>query len=338
MGGQEDFAEFDEQMDNRQQFAEDPDSAEEDYDYGGIDLLSDVKEAERYATHAAPARRSTGAVEEEKIEGIDINDYNTAALDDLLEGPKPQRSSATVVEQKSDLLQTADPFAEPNQFSDTPKPEVEMDPFAEPPKAEAPAVNDGGQIGLDDLMGGLSLEAPKENVPTNPDPSVAANPATGDLDKLKDLYNTPAPAANPMGMGAPVQPAAFNTGMPMGGAPMGGAPMGGAPGFGAPSMGMGAAPMGGQPMGVGFGGPAPMAGGFGGAPMAGGFNTGAPGMAPAPGFGAPMGAGAPMAGAPMGGAPMGGAPAPGAASTQFSTGQPSGGSSAGGQNPFDMFN
>jgi hypothetical protein len=140
MGGQEDFAEFDEQMDNRQQFAEDPDSADEDYDLGGIDILSDVREAERYATQA-PVRRSTGAVEEEKIEGIDINDYNTAALDDLLEGPKPQRSSATVVENRHDMLATADPFAEPNDFSDTPKPEY--DPFAEEPKPEQ-AINDGG--------------------------------------------------------------------------------------------------------------------------------------------------------------------------------------------------
>ena len=57
---------------------------DDDEDIGGIDILGDVKQAEQFAT-AAPARRSTGAVmEEQKIGDVDINEFSTTALDDLL--------------------------------------------------------------------------------------------------------------------------------------------------------------------------------------------------------------------------------------------------------------
>jgi hypothetical protein len=94
-------------------------------------------------------------------------------------------------------------------------------------------------------MGGLSLDEPQPQTTESANPtSASSNPALADLDKLKDLYNTPAPQQNPgMGMGGP-QPGAFNTGFPMGGG-MGGAPAG-MGGFGQPMGGMG---MGGQPMG-----------------------------------------------------------------------------------------
>ena len=94
------------------------------------------------------------------------------------------------------------------------------------------------------MGGGAPVAEAKENVAANP--LEANNPASGDFDKLKALYNTPAPSAQPMGMGmGQQQPGAFATGMPMGGAPMGGAPMGG---MGMGGMGM-QQPMGGMPMG-----------------------------------------------------------------------------------------
>ena len=53
-------------------------------------------------------RRSTGAVEEQKIQDVNIDEFNTAALDDLLGGGAPQRSSDTMVNPSTgpDLLDT----------------------------------------------------------------------------------------------------------------------------------------------------------------------------------------------------------------------------------------
>ena len=207
---------------------------EDDDDIGGIDILGDVKQAEQFATHAGPgpSRRSTGAVEEQKVADVNLDEFNTAALDDLLGGGAPQRSSDTMVNPSSGpgLLDTADPFSGGNQFSDGPKPESTVDDmFGDAPKQEP--VNDGGAIPLDELMGGgPQAEPAKENVAQN-DAVPSGNPAGGDFDKLKALYSTPAPSQQPMGMGQP-QPGAFHTGMPMGGMqqPMGGMgmqPMGG---------------------------------------------------------------------------------------------------------------
>ena len=169
-------------------------------------------------------RRSTGAVEEQKVGDVNIDEFNTAALDDLLGGGAPQRSSdpSGMPDSGPGLLDTQDPFSGGNQFSDAPKQEAPMDDFFGG-DTQANEVNDGGSIPLDELMGGSSGTEVKENV-SQDDPVSASNPATGDLDKLKALYNTPAPQANPMGMGG--QPGGFNTGMPMGGQPMG-QPMGG---------------------------------------------------------------------------------------------------------------
>jgi hypothetical protein len=54
----------------------------------GVDLLAADKEAEAFATHSNAGRKSQPRhFEEEKI---DINQFNTAALDDLLGGGEPQ--------------------------------------------------------------------------------------------------------------------------------------------------------------------------------------------------------------------------------------------------------
>ena len=118
MGGGEDFDDADfgmgddfeaEDVYEQRAFEQGGDSDdEEDDDIGGIDILGDVKQAEQFATHAQPARRSTGAVEEQKIADVNIDEFNTAALDDLLGGGAPQRSSDTMVNPSTgpDLLDT----------------------------------------------------------------------------------------------------------------------------------------------------------------------------------------------------------------------------------------
>ena len=73
------FADYDDDYENRKQFQDDDDdSDDEDLD---VDILADVKRAEEFATASQPSRASSMAGEEEKI---NIDQFNTAALDDLL--------------------------------------------------------------------------------------------------------------------------------------------------------------------------------------------------------------------------------------------------------------
>lgn len=258
MPDNQDFDDYDAQLEDRNQNFGDGKDEDSDDD---IDILADVRQAEEFATHSgarsAPKRvdlrkRGGQQMEEQKIQ---IDDYNTAALDDLLAGDEPQRSQSDLIgnDAPPSDVHTADPFAEPNKYHDDPL----ADDFFNNPgtdnavKEVVQEANPG--MSLDDLMGGgeTSQPTPQQNVQNVLDDNkISSNPAiTPEFEKLKHFYNTsndPAPMSNPTSQ--PQQPQnsdPFATAMP----PMGG---GFNPGMGNPGMmnpGMGNPGMGGMGMG-----------------------------------------------------------------------------------------
>ena len=200
--------------------------SDDDYQF---DLLGDVKKQEQMASvHAGSgaSRRKTMGVPAKK-ERIKVDDFNTAALDDLLGGAqqKPARSGTmgAVNDENEDEW---DPFAkkEQNVYSTSqpqqvPEPQGssngasgnifgdEDDIFSKPSQNQ-PTSKDEQKQTLDDLLGGDDDYQQKGRSQTMAAPS-------SDYDMLKNLYNTSAPAPQQnMGMGQ--QQNYYNTGAPGG--------------------------------------------------------------------------------------------------------------------------
>lgn len=234
--------EFEDPVD-RADFEEDKDDdgedSDEDYQF---DLLSDAKKQEQMASvHGAPRRGHT--MMPPKKEKIKVDDFNTAALDDLLGGGnKPGR--------KSDIPRTS---------SNQPE-EDEWDPFADKQEnvystqqpAQVPQSNNKGNEGgasgnifgddddmwsgnqasnqhpqtvqeqkqtLDDILGGGDDMGGNQSTSAQGRSQSMAVP-NNDYDMLKNLYNTSStPAQQPMGGN---QQDYFNTGMGGGYGNMGG--------------------------------------------------------------------------------------------------------------------
>ena len=218
--GEQDYKEYDNAYEERKQQFDGEEDDDEDSDDYGVDILADVKAAEEFATHSQPQRSGTMTqkIEEEKIH---IDEYNTAALDDLLGGGEAPQRSATTVESQAPV-QMDDPFADGNQFHDDQPPTDAFDMMnlgesqpVEPEPVEATSPS------LEDLMGGSQEPAPTPEQVLE-DNKIHSNPAiTPEFEKLKEMYNTSAPqpvappanqpASNDFGFGGQPSGNVFNT-------------------------------------------------------------------------------------------------------------------------------
>lgn len=202
------------------EYKEEEDEADSDDDYQ-FDLLGDVKKQEQMASvHGGKvSRRSVGGAKKERIQ---VDDFNTAALDDLLGGEAAQIKRSGTVAAPSGDEQEWDPFAnkDGNVYND-----------AEPAHATAQPESSGTNIfgDSDDMWGGnqptssepISKQDQKEaladilggddfNQPAAPTADGAA--PSGEYNMLKNLYNTATAAQAQPAMGA-AQPNYYNTGM-----------------------------------------------------------------------------------------------------------------------------
>ena len=213
----------------------DDENSDEDYQF---DLLSDVKKQEEMASvHNAPKRGKTMAAKKEKIK---VDDFNTAALDELLGAPEPAQRQKTekvtkimVEEEEVEEAEDWDPFAHKQQnVYNNPKP-VQVSVAAKKPAASSNIFGDdddmwGGSAAqtstkpqsikeqrqvLDDILGGDSIDF---GAPLDKPRSQTMAPSKTDFDMLKNLYNTSsvAPSQNMYNN----QPDYYNTGAVGGGA------------------------------------------------------------------------------------------------------------------------
>ncbi len=194
---------------------------DDDYQF---DLLGDVKKQEQMASvsGARGSRKSVGGARKERIQ---VDDFNTAALDDLLggEAPPPKRSETMAAPAAKE--EEWDPFAnkEGNVYNDgteinvhqTQQPESsggnifgdEDDMWGgNQQNTNEPVSKQDQKAALEDILGGDD-----SNPASNP-PAAGAGGAGEDFNMLKSLYNTATAAQNqaPMG-GAGYQQ--YNTGM-----------------------------------------------------------------------------------------------------------------------------
>ena len=214
--------------------SEGDEDSDDDYQF---DLLGDVKKQEQMASvHAGGSSRRKTMGTAPKKEKIKVDDFNTAALDDLLAGgqQKPARSG-TMGAVNEDNEDEWDPFAkkEQNVYSTSQPQQVpgnqgssngasnnifgdEDDIFSKPAQNQ-PTSKDEQKQALDDLLGGDDDYQNKGRSQTVAAPS-------SDYNMLKNLYNTATqqPQQNMGGMGQ--QQNYYNTGMPnnYGGGDMGG--------------------------------------------------------------------------------------------------------------------
>jgi len=195
--------------------------SDDDYQF---DLLGEVKKAEQMAsTHGGGRRKTTTNIP--KKEKIQVDDFNTAALDDLLGGgiaeKPPQRSGTVKIAQADDEW---DPFAnkdnnvygdsQPQTVPDTQKQDgASSNMFGDEvndmwgggnnqPTQSQPATKEQQKQQLDDLLGDDDYSG------QNNDTSMPVQEPASDYNMLKNLYNTAtaAPAAGGnMGMGGQQQ-------------------------------------------------------------------------------------------------------------------------------------
>lgn len=209
---------------------DDDEYSDDDYDF---DLLGEIKKQEEMASvhgSAAPRRGKTMAVKKEKIK---VDDFNTAALDDLLGESNPPSRSETIKE--ANIESEFDPFGaeQENVYSEPPPAATSAAPKA--PAASSKGIFDDEDMwgdktaaqpskqdqkqALEDILGGETTEVaadPYGSAAVGAAPTQAAAPGgTGnDFDVLKNLYNTTsAPAAPAQPMGA-AQADPFSTSMP----------------------------------------------------------------------------------------------------------------------------
>ena len=238
------FEEVRQKYDEDEKDSDDGNNSDEDYQF---DLLSDVKKQEQMASvHGGPKRGQTTVQKKQKIK---VDDFNTAALDDLLGGSEPIPRSETVKvahievdeEQVQDEAEAEaeewDPFSnkEENVYS---APQMAQVPVSNPKKTESASANifgdDDDMWGatgpatsqkqqsikeqrqtLDDILGGDDTD--HFAMPANKQRSQTMAPSSNDFDMLKNLYNTSSVApSQPMYN----QQDYYNTGM--GGAGYGG--------------------------------------------------------------------------------------------------------------------
>jgi len=227
------------------------------------------------------ARRSVGGSKKEKIQ---VDDFNTAALDNLLLGDEPPapKRSATIAAVNPGKEEEWDPFAnkEGNVYNDS-QPEPVSVPDTQQQKGASsnifgddpndmwgdnqpiqsqPQTKQEQKQVLDDILGDDNFHQSSANPA-----AVASDPPGSDFNMLKNLYNTATAAQNQPGTGMNQQNY-YNTGM---GGGYNDPSMGG--GYNDPSMGGGYNNMGG-----GYGGQqnfnTGMGGGYGAQPNQ--YNTG----------------------------------------------------------------
>ena len=230
----EDFGEtvpeFEEQKNDFAEEDEKDDDEDSDDEYN-FDILGDVKKQEQMASVHAGGRSRGKTQAAPKKERIVVDDFNTAALDDLLGAgePKPQKSSTMGAFNDQDDEEW-DPFAkkQDNVYSTTvPVQEVSAgraqtmvannnifgdqdDMWGDNPVSNNQPTSKAQQKEtLDHLLGGEEDDYQKGRSQT------MAAPQNSDFDLLKNLYNTStaAPASN-MNMGNQPQQNYYNTGMP----------------------------------------------------------------------------------------------------------------------------
>lgn len=211
--------------------AEEGEDSDDDYNF---DILGDVKKQEEMAS-VHGAKRSATIAGPKKKEKIRVDDFNTAALDDLLGGDKPATRSETVkvssgYQGHDDQDEGWDPFAhnEDNVYSTQKKtgvPKFDAKPAAssntnnifgddeddmwggnQAPVSSKPQTKTQKET-LDDILGGIDLDSSSVAVGGR---SQTMKNAPSDFDMLKNLYNTTAiNNQSSMGMG---QQDYYNTG------------------------------------------------------------------------------------------------------------------------------
>ena len=187
----------------------DGENSDDDYQF---DLLSDVKKQEQMASvHGVPKRGQTTVQKKQKIR---VDDFNTAALDDLLGSSEPMARAGTVkvtnieVEEEGEQEQEAeewDPFSnrEENVYSTQQPVQVSASNSKKTESANIFGDDDmwGGNGGssqhkqqsmkeqrqtLDDILGGDDSEG--FSAPITKQRSQTMAPTNNDFDMLKNLY------------------------------------------------------------------------------------------------------------------------------------------------------
>lgn len=227
----ENLPEFEDQEVKRDYSEDEKEEEDSDDDYQ-FDLLGDIKKQEEMASVHGAKKRNTVA-QPQRREKIQVDDFNTAALDDLLGGaqPKPERSG-TMVPQSStnpdDDENEWDPFAnkgqnvystqQPAQAVPETKQNASNNIFGDedndmwgdnptPAVSNNQASKQEQRQTLDDLLGGGD-----EDVGAGPGGrSQSMAVPSSDYNMLKNLYNTASVPANTGGMGGGQQD--YYTGM-----------------------------------------------------------------------------------------------------------------------------
>jgi len=310
-GFAEEVPEFEDQEVRRDFEDEKDDEGEDSDDDYQFDLLSEAKKIEQMASVSGVKKRNT--MMPPKKEKIKVDDFNTAALDDLLGGgaapPKQPQRSGTMGAINNDEGDEWDPFGNKGENVYSTQQPSKM-PETQPKAAGGASGNifgddDNDMWGdnqatasnqhqtrkdqkqtLDDILGGGDDAGDSNQTGYAPHRSQSMAAPKNDFDMLKNLYNTStAQPSQQMNMGG--QPDYFNTGAPasygggMGafntgygaGQGYGGQGYGGTPGYNQ-TMGYGQQP---QTFNTSYGGgySASYGGGYGGA-YGGGYGGGAP--------------------------------------------------------------
>jgi hypothetical protein len=209
---------------------EDEDEGDSDGDYN-FDILGDARKIEQMASVHGSKRSATMVGKSQKIK---VDDFNTAALDDLLAGEvkPPMRSETTKQTSHAGNDDEWDPFAnnDGNVYSTE-------QPSSVPVSSAKPAAKSGNIFGDDDddgMWGGNNGGSAAQNDQSNQrqtledilggdaedvgarSQSMVAPKQDDDFNMLKNLYNTsaiPPPSGNNMMTGGGGQQDYYNTGM-----------------------------------------------------------------------------------------------------------------------------
>lgn len=197
---------------------EDDEDSDDDYQF---DILGDVKKQEQMASVSGGkySRKSVGGGRKDKIQ---VDDFNTAALDDLLGGGAPPARRSDTMVAPSQKEEEWDPFAnkESNVYNDssqahqTAQPAASSNIFGDDDgiwggnqdASNEPVSKQDQKEALEDILGGDDFNQ------ASSEPAAGSNPAGGEYNMLKGLYNTAAAASNQTPMGG-AQPGYYNTGM-----------------------------------------------------------------------------------------------------------------------------
>lgn len=199
---------------------EDEENSDDDYQF---DILGDVKKQEQMASVSGGkiSRKSTGMNKRDKIQ---IDDFNTAALDDLLggEAPPPKRSETMVSSSKNE--EEWDPFAnkDSNVYNDSNQQHSTQQPrgsggnifgdddndmwSGNQPTSSEPISKQDQKQALEDILGGDDFGGSSGQTPAD------TTGGGSDFNMLKNLYNTATAPQNQTSM-AGAQPGYYNTSM-----------------------------------------------------------------------------------------------------------------------------